>query len=242
MKRLFLTFAIICFIQPAVAQVDFLYYRNGKVITVDSISYKIENDTERVMEKRDQFRGRFGELAQKWGEYSVIMQDVRNFRMGGSQYVDGTAVEYSEQCAEIAGIIVPKAYYKGYFYHAMRTAFSKEEELIPYHDWYIFVYVVVDNKGNILETATAFPVNSKHIIQPEQIATLESMIRKNFKFEVSQKAKRFNYFEAEIFLPFNAFIEDMLEAEFEPDGKAFGEEDEDTIPIYGSPDSLTRFP
>lgn len=229
MKRILLILMASFIIYPVMSQVQYLYYRDGKIITIDSISYRIENDSERVMEKREKFRGRFEELAQKWGEYSVIMHDVRNFRMGGSQYIDGTAVEYSDHADEIAGIILPKAYYKRYFYHAIREAFSKEKELIPFHDWYIFVYVVVDNQGNILETATGFPVNIRHVIQPEQIATLESLIRKNLKFEVTEKAKKFNFFEGEIFLPFAEFIEDLPEF----DAKALEEDPLGDIPSIG---------
>ena len=125
MKRILFIVIALFIVYPVMSQVDYLHYRDGKIITIDSISYRIKNDSERVMEKREQFRGRFEELAQKWGEYSVIMQDVRNFRMGGSQYADGTAVEYSEHVDEIAGIIIPQTYYKHYFYHAIREAFSK---------------------------------------------------------------------------------------------------------------------
>ena len=184
---------------PVYGQWNCMDYKNGRRVQVDSITYRIRNDYEKYLDAK---------IVREKG-VCVTMQNVNNYRMGGSQYADGTMVNYSEHSSEVAGIIIPQSYYHNAIYHAVRSAFSKEEELIPYADECIFVYLVVDNQGNIVETCCSFFVWEVDAFQPEQIATLESLIRKNLKFELSPKARNFNYFEGQITIPFRHYIEDL---------------------------------
>ncbi len=243
MKKIIFALSLILSYIPVYSQWGYMDYRDGKEFQTDSVTYVVTNRLERMLAKNGEIN-RFEEAMGLFVSKRIYMElaDKNNFRMGGSQYADGTPVVYSEYADEVYGIIKSQSYYRAAIYGAVRTAFSKEEELIPFQDKIIRIRVVVNPQGDILETSTAFPIWGGHIFQPEQIATLESQIRKRLKFELNPKAANFNYFEGQIIIRFKDYIEDMLEAEFEPDGKAFGEEDEDTIPIYGSPDSLTRFP
>ncbi|MBE6196528.1 MAG: hypothetical protein E7137_05470 [Rikenellaceae bacterium] len=206
------------------AQWSFMDYRDGKTFSTDSVHYKIINHLEKFILDQGETFEFYKEIMSENSEgiRYIVLERSSSFRIGGSQYADGTPVVYSEYADEVAGIIIPQAYYRTAIYHAVRTAFSKEEELIPFADKTIYIRVVVNPQGDILETSTAFPIWKSHVFQPEQIATLESLIRKNLKFELSPKARNFNYFEGQITIPFRHYIEDLPEAVLKEVEESFG--------------------
>ena len=221
MKKLLfiLPFVLLCS-NVGFSQMQFSDYKHDMRIKIGDVTYRAEIKKAAIMEQV--------------GKVGVILEDEANFRMGGSQYADGTPVVYSNNMEEVANIIIPKEYYHRTLYTAMRSAFSKQE-LTDHYKNFIVMYIVVNSKGDILETSTYYRISRDYVIQPEQIATLESLIRKNLKFEVSSKAKNFNYFEGEFFLFYQEFIEDMFEAKLKDDAKALGEEEEPKgdIPYIG---------
>ena len=176
---------------------QFSDYKHDMRIRIGEITYKTDIGKVAIMEQM--------------GRVGVILEDEKNYRMGGSQYADGSPVTYSPNMEEVAEIIIPREYYHRTLHEAMRSAFTKQE-LVDHPKNFVVLYVVVDSEGSILETSTYYRISKDYVIQPEQIAALESSIRKNLKFEVSPKAKNFNYFEGEFFLFFQEFIENLPEA------------------------------
>lgn len=197
MKKILLVLAILSYSQTIFSQMQFSDYKHDMRIRIGEITYKTDIGKVAIMEQM--------------GRVGVILEDEKNYRMGGSQYADGSPVTYSPNMEEVAEIIIPREYYHRTLHEAMRSAFTKQE-LVDHPKNFVVLYVVVDSEGSILETSTYYRISKDYVIQPEQIAALESSIRKNLKFEVSPKAKNFNYFEGEFFLFFQEFIENLPEA------------------------------
>ena len=194
---------------PAYGQWRVSDYEQRKFVTVDSVTYKIEAP----------FIGFVDWEAHPDKETAFLMSSVSNkYNDVIGQYKDGSIVENPH---EVQGIIIPQEYYKRPIYEAVRSAFSKEKDLIPHFNWTIYVFVIVDSKGNIIETSTGFPSTKNHVIQPEQIATLESLIRKNLKFEVTERAKKYHFFEGQITICFQHYIEDMPEITLKEEEESF---------------------
>lgn len=214
MRKILFVLAILLYSHTTFSQMQFSDYKHGMLIRIGETTYKVDIKKAAIMEQM--------------GKVGVILEDEKNFRIGGSQYANGTPVVYSSKMEEVADIIIPREYYYRPLHKAMRSAFSKQE-LTTHHKHFIILYIVVNSEGDILETSTYYRISKDYVIQPEQIATLESLIRKNLKFEVTEKAKKFNFFEGEIFLPFAEFIEDLPEF----DAKALEEDPLGDIPSIG---------
>ena len=176
----------------AFGQTDYYDYTDGKRFTVEGVTYSIENHM-----------GGYMDRAKSVG---IIMEDVNNFRFETfGQYADGTFVKDDDTQGDTRGVIISRPYYRSYIYSALRKAFTKEE-LAAHGNSAIILYTVVDNQGNILETASYFRITKKYVIQPEQIATLERELRKNLKFELNQeKARKLNYFQGQITILFKHY-------------------------------------
>lgn len=184
------------------SQVKFEDYRDGAEFTHFGTTYRVQNEIEHRIE-------------------IVVKNNIESYRMSvglqsvdnqlyehTAQYVDGT---YTNNPDDMADIIIPKESYRRVLRHAMRNAFSIAE-LQSHPKELILMDVIVDNQGNILETSTGFWVSISYTPQPKQIAALETMIRKNLKFELDQeKASKFNYFEGMIWLYFGKYMNELPE-------------------------------
>ncbi|MBE6196469.1 MAG: hypothetical protein E7137_05175 [Rikenellaceae bacterium] len=208
MKKILFVLAILSYSQAIFSQMQFSDYKDDMRIQIGNITYKTDIGKAAIMDQL--------------GKVGVILEDEKNFRMGGSQYADGSPVIYSPNMEEVAEIIIPREYYHRTLHEAMRSAFTKQE-LIDHPKNFVVLYVVVDSEGAILETSTYYRISKDYVIQPEQIAALESSIRKNLKFEVTTRANNFNYFEGEFFLFFQEFIEDMPEIILKEEEGSFGD-------------------
>ncbi len=121
------------------------------------------------------------------------------------QYLDGS---YTEDPEEVSGIIIGKESYDDILYTSVRTAFAKEE-LVAHPDEFIYIFVVVDNQGRILETDAVYSIYPDYVIQPEQIHTLMLNIRNRLHFTLNKaKASQFNWFEGQILIRLGNYIED----------------------------------
>ena len=209
MKRILLLVTLLSCYHSLYAQWSVSDYEQKKLVTVDSVTYKIEAP----------FIGLVDWETHPDKETAFLMTSVSNkYNDVIGQYKDGSFVENPH---EVQGIIIPQEYYKRPIYEAVRSAFSRERDLIPHVNWTIYVFVIVDSNGNIIETSTGFPSTKNHVIQPEQIATLESLIRKNLKFEVTERAKKYNFFEGQITICFQHYIEDMPEITLKEEEESF---------------------
>ena len=198
-------------------QTNFLNYTNGKEFSFYNTTYKVWNPADRFM----------GQLYDSGQEVRVGLESINNTKFDHlGQYVDGL---YTEAQEEVSGIILPSTRYGKILYHAMRNVFTLEE-LETHSKLMIFVYVVVDNHGVILETAIGFPISRFYVIQPQQIAALETMIRKNLTFELdTERAAKFNYFQGEIKLALGNYINEPTL----PEGvESLGEISQISAPLY----------
>jgi len=194
MKNLIFTLICVAHSLAGYAQTGYYDYPNGTKFTIDGITYNTECHIE----------PRFRDQAKSVG---VILEDVRNHRfVEAGLYKDGT---YAESSDEVSDIILVRSAYRRIIYNAVRKVFPKSE-LETHPDDGIIIFIVVDNQGNILETASYFRIRKDYVIQPEQIASIERDLRANLKFELNrEKADKFCYFEGQITIPFAFYAEDM---------------------------------
>lgn len=217
MKKLTcILFGLLCSL-TLYGQTSFLDYSDGKEFSFYNTTYKVWNQVDRFMEL----------LHDSGQEARVGLESITNAKFDHlGQYVDGS---YTDTPEEVSNIILSSNRHKSILYHAMRNVFSLGE-LETHPKLMIFVYVVVDNQGTILETATGFPISGSYVIQPQQIAALETMIRKNLTFVLdTERAAKFNYFQGEIRLAFGNYINEPTL----PDGVQFiGETSQAITSLY----------
>ena len=111
----------------------------------------------------------------------------------------------------------------------MRNVFTLEE-LKNNFQTRIVINIIVDDQGGILESCVGFPIKGSYVIQPQQIAALETMIRKNLTFVLDEeRAAKFNYFQGEFWLFFRDFIQEPTL----PEGvESLGEISQISTPLY----------
>ncbi len=194
MKKLIFTLICAAYSLIGYTQIGYYDYPNGRKFTIDGITYNTKCKTP----------AQFLDRAKTVG---ITLEDVRNHRFVESGlYKDGT---YAEDPDEVYGIILAKDSYLRIIYNAVRRVFPKSE-LEAHRDDGIVIFVIVDNEGNILETASYFRMRKDFIIQPEQLASIERELRANLKFELNrEKADKFCYFEGQIAIPFAFYANDM---------------------------------
>ncbi len=194
MKKLIFTLICVAYSLIGYAQIGYYDYPNGKKFTIDGVTYNTKCN----------ISPQYLDQAKTVG---VTLEDVRNHRFDQpGLYKDGT---YPEDYDEVGGIILARDSYLRIIYNAVRRVFPKSD-LEAHRDDGIVIFVIVDNQGNILETASYFRMRKDFIIQPEQLASIERELRANLKFELNrEKADKFCYFEGQIAIPFAFYANDM---------------------------------
>ncbi len=136
----------------------------------------------------------------------ISLNNTTNTRMNKiGLYTDG---HYAEDYEEVSGIIQGKQSNGDTVYAAVREAFTKEE-LIAHPNWILFVFIVVDNTGRIIETASVIRIHPNYVIQPEQVHILETTLKNTLIFTLDQEeASKFEWFEGQIMIRFKDYIED----------------------------------
>lgn len=177
----------------ASAQVTFSEYRNGARMVVDGTTYLVDNPYDDMMSVT---------AVQQKG-VSICLQDITNSRIDKiGQYVDGS---YAQSSEEVRGIIQGRESNDDIVYSAVRKAFSKEE-LSRFRNNVMWVFVVADHQGVILETASVIHIRADYVIQPSQIHALESYLKQNLRFTLNEeKAARFRWFEGQIMIRFKDY-------------------------------------
>jgi len=207
MKRILFLLTSLFALSEAFGQIGFFDYKHGRKFTIEGITYIVENKLDKA---------NLMELATK-GAW-IHLENINNWRFDAwGQYTDGSFVEDEDPLGDTRGVIIAHPYYKSYIYSALRKAFTKEE-LAAHSDFRLIILIVVDNQGNILETAPCFKIHPDYVIQPEQIATLDRELRKNLKFELdTKKASKLNYFQGQIMIFFKHYA-NFVEAELPGSG------------------------
>ena len=199
------------------SQTAFFDYTDGKEFCFYGTTYCVANPAEQLLQR----------IYEMNKSLYVGLGAVENeqFQQCG-QYVDGSFVEDPD---ETYGIIKYAPNDRKILYHAMRNVFTLEElEANP--ETMLVVHFSVDSQGDILETSVGFPIRRDYVIQPQQIAALQIMIRKNLHFVLNEeRASRFNYFQGEIWLFFRDFIQEPTL----PEGvESLGEIGQISAPLY----------
>uniref|UniRef100_UPI00405770E2 hypothetical protein n=1 Tax=Alistipes sp. TaxID=1872444 RepID=UPI00405770E2 len=215
-KLLFTLLGLLCSLS-ALSQISYFDYTDGREFTYFGSTYRVDGIPDDILRN----------IYDSGKPIHINLASVENiyFREWG-EYTDGSFVQDPE---EVQGIIKYAPNDRYILYHAMRNVFTLEE-LENNPDTMLIIHFAIDDQGNILETSVGFPIKSSYVIQPQQIAALETMIRKNLTFVLDQeKAAKFNYFQGETWLFFSHF----LEAPTLPEGISyFGEFDPFTKPLY----------
>ena len=215
MKKLLITLLVVCVNFTAYGQLAYEDYRDSLEFTYYGTTYRLSNP-----------RYRFLERMRENGNY-VRLESVENEKFEHlGVYTDGSVVQDLD---EIHGIIQYAPNDRNIFYHAMRNVFTLEELEANPNSMIIF-NMVIDHQGSILETSVGFPVKGSYVIQPQQIAALETMIRKNLHFVLNEeRASKFNYFQGETWLFFRDFINEPPRAE---GVESFGDISQISAPLY----------
>ncbi len=179
MKRSILILLIIFTIIPLTAQERWEYddFTDGKNVTVNGITYIIEND---LQEYANQMERQLIGIRR-------INEPNEQFEMFG-EYPDGTFCNDPEECA---GIIRHRQEIPLIIHAAWKKAFPKEERE-SHPEVLIFAFPILDLQGKIVALTFLFPVTREYAVQPEHIAVLDRELRANLQFELNtEKAKKF---------------------------------------------------
>ena len=215
MKKLLITLLVVCVNFTAYGQLAYEDYRDSLEFTYYGTTYRLSNPVYR-----------FWDYVREKGTH-VSLESVANQRFEDlGVYTDGNV---AQDLDEIQGIIKYAPNDRKILYHAMRNVFTLEELEANPNSMIIFS-MVINNQGDILETSVGFPVKGSYVIQPQQIAALETMIRKNLTFVLDEeRAAKFNYFQAEVWLFFRDFIQEPTL----PEGvESLGEIGQISTPLY----------
>uniref|UniRef100_UPI0040571C96 hypothetical protein n=1 Tax=Alistipes sp. TaxID=1872444 RepID=UPI0040571C96 len=194
MKKALIILAILSASFSAHGQLAYEDFRNNQEFTYYGTVYRLYNPSYHLSEKMRE-KGKYVRLK------SVANEKFEHLAV----YTDGST---AQDLDEIQNVVKYAPNDRFILYHAMRNVFSLEE-LNENSKAIIFFNMVIDNQGIILETSVGFPIKGSYVIQPQQIAALETMIRKNLTFVLDQeKAAKFNYFQGEVWLRFGDFIEE----------------------------------
>lgn len=217
MKKLITTLLGVTFSLTLYGQISFLDYTDGRELTYYNTTYKVWSSPNEILES----------IFTSGKKLYINMGSIDNqYLKEFGQYTDGSYVEDPE---EVQGIIKYAPNDRKILYHAMRNVFTLEE-LEAHPKLMLIVHFVVDNQGKILESSIGFPIQRDYVIQPQQIAALETMLRKNLTFVLdTERAAKFNYFQGEVWLYFRDFINEPTL----PDGVQFiGETSQAITSLY----------
>lgn len=207
MKRsilsLFLFFAIIPL--PAQERWEYDDFTDGKNVTVNGITYIIEND---LQEYANQMERQLIGIRR-------INEPNEQFEMFG-EYPDGTFCNDPEECA---GIIRHRQEIPLIIHAAWKKAFSKEERN-NHPEILIWAFPILDLQGKIVALSFLVPIFRDYVIQPEQIAILDRELRANLQFELNTgKAKKFVRIPGQIGISFKG-LSKMLDIDVTPNPDA----------------------
>ena len=199
MKKLFIIIFVLLANTIVYGQLAYEDFHDDQEFTYYGTTYRLSNPRYRFLEKMRAI-----------GNY-VRLESTSNQRFEDlGVYTDGNV---AQDLDEIQGIIKYAPNDRKILYHAMRNVFTLEELEANPNSMIIF-NMVIDHQGSILETSVGFPVKGSYVIQPQQIAALETMIRKNLHFVLNEeRASKFNYFQGETWLFFRDFINEPPRAE-----------------------------
>ena len=178
MKRLII-FGLIwtAFAAPAQERWEYDDFTDGKKVTVDNITYVIDN---KLQDMADQLKMQVVCIRR-------IDEPAIQFERFG-EYPDGTFCNDPE---ESAGIIRHRQEIPLIIHAAWKKAFPKEERE-SHPEVLIFAFPILDLQGKIEALAFTVPVFREYAVQPEQIAVLDRELRANLQFELNtEKAKKF---------------------------------------------------
>ena len=179
MKKLIISLFGFFAISPLTAQERWEYddFTDGKNVTVNGITYIIEND---LQEYANQMERQLIGIRR-------INEPNEQFEMFG-EYPDGTFCNDPEECA---GIIRHRQEIPLIIHAAWKKAFPKEERE-SHPEVLIFAFPILDLQGKIVALTFLFPVTREYAVQPEHIAVLDRELRANLQFELNtEKAKKF---------------------------------------------------
>ena len=215
MKKIFVTLLIACANLAAYGQLAYEDFYDNREFSYYGTTYRLSNGAYR-----------FQEQTREKGVH-VLLESITNNKFENlGLYKDGSIVQDLE---EIQGIIKYARDNQRILYHAMRNVFTLEE-LKNNFQTRIVINIIVDDQGCILESCVGFPIKGSYVIQPQQIAALETMIRKNLTFVLDEeRAAKFNYFQAEVWLFFRNFLQEPTL----PEGvESLGEISQISTPLY----------
>ena len=178
MKRLII-FGLIwtAFAAPAQERWEYDDFTDGKQLTVDGITYIIDNymqDYTDQMSRQTIGIRRINEPAEQFDKFG--------------EYPDGTFCNDPEECA---GIIRHRQEIPLIIHAAWKKAFPKEERE-SHPEVLIFAFPILDLQGKIVALTFLFPVTREYAVQPEHIAVLDRELRANLQFELNEeRAKKF---------------------------------------------------
>ncbi|WP_300852042.1 hypothetical protein [uncultured Rikenella sp.] len=178
MKRLII-FGLIwtAFAAPAQERWEYDDFTDGKQLTVDGITYIIDNymqDYTDQMSRQTIGIRRINEPAEQFDKFG--------------EYPDGTFCNDPEECA---GIIRHRQEIPLIIHAAWKKAFPKEERE-SHPEVLIFAFPILDLQGKIVALTFLFPITREYAVQPEHIAVLDRELRANLQFELNkERAKKF---------------------------------------------------
>ena len=178
MKRLII-FGLLwaTFIVSAQKRWEYDDFTDGKKVTVDGITYIIENPLQHIT----------GQLDEQMISIRRENEPSEQFDKFG-EYPDGTFCNDPEECA---GIIRHRQEIPLIIHSAWKKAFPKEERE-SHPEVLIFAFPILDLQGKIVALTFLFPITREYAVQPEQIAVLDRELRANLQFELNmEKAKKF---------------------------------------------------
>ncbi|WP_297411601.1 hypothetical protein [uncultured Alistipes sp.] len=179
MKKLIISLFGFFAISPLTAQERWEYddFTDGKNVTVNGITYIIEND---LQEYANQMERQLIGIRR-------INEPNEQFEMFG-EYPDGTFCNDPEECA---GIIRHRQEIPLIIHAAWKKAFPKEERE-SHPEVLIFAFPILDLQGKIVALTFLFPITREYAVQPEHIAVLDRELRANLQFELNkERAKKF---------------------------------------------------
>lgn len=198
-------FLIITFSSSAQKQRGYLDYENDEQITIDGITYIIENKYDKP-------------ILEMMNSYMISIRRVdepgEQFDRFG-EYPDGTFGDDPNECA---GIIISRQEIPMIIHSAWKKAFPKEERE-SHPEATLWAFPILDLQGKIVALSFLVPVFRDYVIQPERIAILDRELRAELQFGIDQeKAKKFIRIPGQIIIPFKVLAK-IPDIELSPDAK-----------------------
>ena len=207
MKQSILILFALFVISPLTAQERWEYddFTDGKQLTVDGITYIIENYMQDYMDQ----------MSRQTIGIRRINEPAEQFDKFG-EYPDGTFCNDPEECA---GIIRHRQEIPLIIHAAWKKAFPKEERE-SHPEVLIFAFPILNLQGKIVALTFLFPVTREYAVQPEHIAVLDRELRANLQFELNtEKAKKFVRIPGQFRISFKR-LSKMLDVDVTPNPDA----------------------